>query len=353
MVNTNLEQYSVADFLDWSDSKRLELNPYFQRNSVWSPSAKTYLIDTILNDMPIPKIYLRSKIDLVTKKTIREVVDGQQRVRAILDFCRNKYKLSSRSKEFKGLGFDDLDEEQKTSFLSYSLSVDQLLNADDADILEVFSRLNSYSVRLNPAELRHAEFQGELKWGIVELAKKHTQLWSDYEILSLSRRARMLDYSLVAEMCQILIEGVKDGGQPNITKFYKRHDSDDFKFDPVAKRFKKVLDFIDENVAEAVVDSLASPPHFLMLFAAAAYLLVGIPVGDIEKEINAIPDEGFSDSEDILENLIFLKEIIDAEIDAPKELDSFEEKSASSTQRLSRRRIRFPVFVAAFQGSLK
>lgn len=77
---TILEQYRVSDFLDWNRQKKLILNPDFQRGSVWTPAARSYLIDTILRELPIPKIYLRTNLDISTKESIREVVDGQQRV---------------------------------------------------------------------------------------------------------------------------------------------------------------------------------------------------------------------------------------------------------------------------------
>ena len=80
-----LEQYRISDFVEWHKEKRLNLNPDFQRGSVWSPGARTFLIDTILRQLPVPKVYLRTNIDVATKKTVREVVDGQQRMRAILD----------------------------------------------------------------------------------------------------------------------------------------------------------------------------------------------------------------------------------------------------------------------------
>jgi hypothetical protein len=73
-----LEQYPISDFLEWHQKKTLILNPHFQRRSIWTPVARSYLIDTILRQMPIPKIYLRTKIEVRTRKTIREVVDGQQ-----------------------------------------------------------------------------------------------------------------------------------------------------------------------------------------------------------------------------------------------------------------------------------
>ncbi len=149
-----LEQYRIADFLEWHRKKQLVLNPDFQRGSVWTPAARTYLIDTILRQYPIPKVYLRTIVDVTTQQSVREVVDGQQRLRAILDYANDRFVLSSRAGEFAGLGYSDLETEFKERFLSYPIAVGQLLNANDDDVLEVFSRLNSYSVTLNPAEKR-------------------------------------------------------------------------------------------------------------------------------------------------------------------------------------------------------
>src|ERR1017187_2536928 len=116
-----LEQYRISDFVEWHKQKRLDLNPDFQRGSVWSPAARTFLIDTILRQLPVPKVYLRTKIDVVTKHAIREVVDGQQRMRAILDFANDGFALSKRAGEFFGLKYSTMTVEQQEHFLSYPI----------------------------------------------------------------------------------------------------------------------------------------------------------------------------------------------------------------------------------------
>src|SRR3546814_16922943 len=97
-----LEQYRIADFLDWHKEKRLVLNPEFQRGSVWTAAAKTYLIDTILRQLPMPKVYLRTRVDLESKKSIREVVDGQQRLRAHIDVSDDTLAFQKRAGGFAG-----------------------------------------------------------------------------------------------------------------------------------------------------------------------------------------------------------------------------------------------------------
>ncbi|HEX7261236.1 MAG TPA: DUF262 domain-containing protein, partial [Luteolibacter sp.] len=84
------QTYTISDFIEWHNKNQLILSPDFQRGSVWTASAKVFLIDTILNDFPIPQIYFRTKIDPTSQSTVREVIDGQQRLRAILEFAAGK-----------------------------------------------------------------------------------------------------------------------------------------------------------------------------------------------------------------------------------------------------------------------
>ena len=160
------QTYTISDFIEWSRKGQLKLDPDFQRGSVWTPAARVFLIDTILNDLPIPQVYFRTKVDPATQTTVREVVDGQQRLRAILDFASGKLRLTSKAPKHRGKLYDNLTIEDKELFLNYKVPVVQLLNASNADVLEVFARLNSYSVKVTPAELRHAEYSEPVKWAI-------------------------------------------------------------------------------------------------------------------------------------------------------------------------------------------
>ena len=162
----NIQSYTVADFIEWDKRNQLRLSPDFQRGAVWAAGAKSYLIDTILNDYPIPQVYFRTIIDPITQSTIREVVDGQQRLRAILEFASGKFRLGAKSDLCARLDYDSLDVEAKSKFLAFEVPSVQLVNAEDEKVLEVFARLNSYSVSLNPAELRHSTYSQPVKLAI-------------------------------------------------------------------------------------------------------------------------------------------------------------------------------------------
>ena len=69
--------YNISDLNEWHQKETLILQPKFQRRPIWSKNARSYLIDTILRGLPVPKLYIRQKIDLDTRRSIREVVDGR------------------------------------------------------------------------------------------------------------------------------------------------------------------------------------------------------------------------------------------------------------------------------------
>ena len=344
-----LEQYRISDFIEWNKQKRLKLNPDFQRGSVWSPAARTFLIDTILRQLPIPKVYLRTNIDVTTKKTVREVVDGQQRMRAILDFADDGFPLTKRAGEFRGLKYSTLSVEQQENFLGYAIAVDQLVNASNTDVLEVFARLNSYTVTLNPPERRHAKWQGDFKWSVRSEARKWGVLWEKYKILTVKERVRMLDDSLTSEMFGVLLDGVSDGGQSKIDVLYKKYDPG---FDTaVVGKLDTTLQFFVDHLASGLVDTpLLSATHFLMLFSALAALLVGIPGN---ANVPAVPQVKAKILENNLdrarEKLLQLGSIIDSDDEPSGKYSNFWKASRSTTQRIASRKIRFPFFVQALR----
>ena len=138
--------YTVNDFLEWYERKQLVLSPKFQRRSVWKDVAKSFLIDSILRDKPLPKIFIRQMTDIKNRITIREVVDGQQRLRTIIDFINDGFKIKKvHNNEYGEKYFSQLDEETQSSILTYKFSVDTLIGVEDSDIMDIFARLNTYN----------------------------------------------------------------------------------------------------------------------------------------------------------------------------------------------------------------
>lgn len=341
-----LEQFRITDFIAWRDAKALKLNPEFQRGSVWSPAARIMLIDTILRDLPVPKIFIRSKIDKITKSSIKEIVDGQQRLRAILDFADDKITLSKRTKEFSGYKFSTLSDELQEKFLSYPLAVDQLINAKDEVVLDIFARLNSYNVKLNAPELRHAAYQGDFKNSAHEIALEYFDFWTKYRVFSNREMVRMENDALVAEMYIFLLQGVSDGGAEKIDRAYRKYDPEDaFDKDVIEAKFRDVMHVIVTELAPRLGDAtMLKPPHLLMLFASVAHAQFGIPQGMLD--VLPVGKPLSADLNLAADRLADLSRIIDSK-EEPENLKDFWRASKSSTQRIASRKMRFlPLFEA-------
>lgn len=342
------QTYTISDFIEWSGKKQLVLASDFQRGSVWTTSAKVFLIDTILNDLPMPQIFVRTKIDAANQTTIREVVDGQQRLRSILEFAAGKMRLTSKAPKFKGKTYGDLDIESKEIFLSYKVPVVQLINASDADVLEVFSRLNSYSVKVTPAELRHAEYSEPVKWAIYDASREWSILWDKYKVVSLRDSVRLKNTSVIAEMFMILDNGFADGGEPSISKYYKemKQKPDEY-FYPLRNKLDSIINEIISNLGDDFSDTtFFDAPNFLALFAAIAYLKGWMTASKATEGLD-IPSGTDVDWAHGTEFLARISQSFDEEDEANAAYAAFVTASASSTHRISSRKPRFQSIVQA------
>src|SRR5258708_6603749 len=163
----NTRNYSVRDFEEWHERGELVLAPKFQRREGWSDKARSYLIDTIIRGKPIPKIYMRQDVNPATRRTIREIVDGQQRLRTVLSFLKDGFKISkTHNEDFGGCYFSGLDKDTQRDVLKYEFVVDLLQDMPDKDVHDVFARINTYACSLKNQELRNAKWFGDFKTSV-------------------------------------------------------------------------------------------------------------------------------------------------------------------------------------------
>ena len=342
------QQYPISDLYGWIKNKELSLAPDFQRGDTWTTSAQCFFIDTLLRDLPIPPIYIRLVTNPDTKTSYREVVDGQQRLSAILKFIDGALVLDKRCKEYAGKTYDLLEEDEQKLFLAYQIGVEQLFGADDDTVLDIFHRINAYGLSLNRQELRHGKFQGgryqgEFRWAVIRTAERWEILWSKFGVVTVRNRVRLLHQELVAQLLGVILEGVTDGGQPKIDRLYERYDSS--VPEDTEEHYDQICNYLVEHFSSVLETKLGNGPHFMMLFAGVAHALFGLPQGDMRPEFGGMPKRDLSALSDVTvarSNLLALADVFDISgEDVPDRLAGFKVAIAGTTQRIRSRSVRF------------
>ena len=276
MKNFDSRTYSVNDFREWNERKELELQPKFQRRSVWSDKAKSYLMDTIIRGKPIPKIFMRQDIDPKTRKTVRQVVDGQQRLRTIFAYLQDGFKISKvHNPDYGGKFCSELPSDIHGAILKYELSVDLLLDTPDKEVLDIFARLNSYAVKLNAQELRNSKYFGPFKQTAYSLGFEFITFWTQNGIFTDAQIMRMDEAELVSELLIAMMDGIKS--RKAIESYYKKCDDDLKGGAKLMHEFRKTMDAIGA-VSQGLLKGtrFASPVLFYSLFCSFYHHQYGI-----------------------------------------------------------------------------
>lgn len=321
MKNFDTRAYSINDFIQWSETDQLVLSPKFQRKEVWSEKAKSYLIDTIIRGKPIPKVFIRQILNAMSRKTVREVVDGQQRLRAILAYMNDGFVISkTHNKKFGGLYFSELstvDPDIQNELLNYEISVDLLTNISDGDVLDIFARLNSYAVPLNEQEKIHARHFSLFKLMVEDTAHDLHDFWVDNKIISNSKILRMEDVALCSELYIGMLDGIQT--KKSVSKYYEKYEKDDINevnFQDLKAQFINVIDLISEIFADNLKNSNFKRIHvFYSLFLTIYHLMYGL------KDIDSPPHIDLTKINRIENNLSHVDTLFDDSTEISTEED--------------------------------
>ena len=240
----------VADYCHDYNNNKITVNDDYQRNvGLWTAQARSFFIESILLEYPIPKLYLHVKLDLKSRQQVKEVVDGQQRTQALVSFFNNKQRLTKNidTDELRGLNYNQLSDEWKSRFLSYSLPIDQFSGATEDEIREAFRRMNANNVPLNDEEQRNARYQGPFKWFIVEVADKYKGVLGRMGPFSRRDLIRMSDLKLYADVVLTLDSGFQTIKGKQIDDLYKKYNGT---FPPEDRYKSIVIDALDKFVAD-------------------------------------------------------------------------------------------------------
>lgn len=217
----------------------LILDPDFQRRFVWTQSHQEEFLDTILNGLPFPEIYVsKGEVDVAAMRTVRHVIDGQQRLTTIKNYIDGNFDKPL----VKVASYVALSEDQKGQLLSYEIVVRDLGIIDDSTVREIFRRINLTKFKLDSVEIHNAIYDGSY----IQTAKSIL----DASDLSLFGVFKETEFTRMADLHFILLimATYESGGyfaqdkevEPFVEKFNEEYPNKDQAFNQIVGALKIV-----------------------------------------------------------------------------------------------------------------
>ena len=179
--------------------------PDFQRGYVWQHKQASQFVESLLQGLPVPGIFLTQEPD--TEKLM--VIDGQQRLKTMQFFYsgafpegaldvngERPFALQGVDQAFEGKKYVDLREPDRRRLddtLIHATIIRQLFPEEGlSSVFHIFQRLNSTGQRLVPQEIRQAIYRGDLLDSI-----KGMNANTDWRAIFGSKHRRQKDQELI------------------------------------------------------------------------------------------------------------------------------------------------------------
>ena len=175
-IRIDQQMLSIKYMLELMDENLIELNPGYQRNRVWKENKrKSLLIESLMLRIPIPAFYFYENED-----GKYQVIDGQQRLSTIKEFVKGEFKLSGLEylgHKYNKKSFDDIDIKYKQRIYRTQIAVNILdARSPKKVIYDIFRRVNTGGVNLNPQEMRNAICKPEVRAFLIRGTKNKNYL---------------------------------------------------------------------------------------------------------------------------------------------------------------------------------
>ncbi|UHQ56643.1 DUF262 domain-containing protein [Microbulbifer sp. YPW16] len=239
-LRTNATNRRIREIISAVRTETLLPRPDFQRRLVWTNKDKVAFIETILQHLPFPEIYVcAGAVDPTTAQGTEWLVDGQQRVSTIVAYFNGDKDLKLPSEV---PAYEKLDPDTKTAFLEYTVVVRDLGNVPVDYVKEVFQRINSTKYGLNAMELANARYDGAIKKTAETLAAH--PFFSEHGVFKISDIRRMGDISFQLSVLITIEQGYFDDSDAH-DAFLERYNDEYPRGEEFQYRVTKSLEFID------------------------------------------------------------------------------------------------------------
>ncbi|MCX6601838.1 MAG: DUF262 domain-containing protein [bacterium] len=206
-ITFSTDQKTVQEIVDLYDHGRLNLEPGFQRSSVWGDTDRKRLIDSILRNYPLPSVFLYRRTD-ESGELRYDVVDGKQRIESILMFMGklrgHRFQVRTQLDDTDSREWIDwrylIRKRKQSLIMAYKLQAIEV-HGDLSTIIKLFVRINSTGKALTGAEKRHANYyKSPFLKSAAKLAKRYENYLIAQGILNHSQISRMKHVELFCEL---------------------------------------------------------------------------------------------------------------------------------------------------------
>lgn len=264
---------------DFTEGK-LFADPSYQRRKVWNDQDKVRLIETILVELVMPEVFFwTTDRDPDTGIACTHIVDGQQRINAIVDYIggeyvlNDKYLMNDEIKAFCGKkSFKQLDQIYKNKIWEYPISIVEIdSECTMVEIKELFYRLNLTNYSLNQQEKRNSR---DSAFGDKSEALSTYDFWKKTKLFSSADARRMKDVEYCCSIYILANEGIVD--QTNDTKINNYYDDykEDFDADNKLKsRILRAMSVIEDILDKTTVSFISKKAQMYTLFCVVFRML--------------------------------------------------------------------------------
>jgi hypothetical protein len=277
-MKTNKRPWPLATLSHLNGMRqRIDTNPDFQRPAVWTTAQKQLLIDSIVREYDVPKMYWR-KLPGTTARY--DVVDGQQRLRAIWSFVDEEFNLPKDAEPVDGMAvancsYASLPDDLRVRFDTYPLDVVVLEDTDEDEVREMFLRLQ------NGTSLKAQEKRNAMPGAMREFVRSLTQ-HIFFQRVGFANSRFSHDHVAAQMVCLELAAGPANVKNADLTRMYDANQ----KFDvngPVAKATRRTLGLL----AEVFFDKTPELERFntIALYCVFAELQRVYAIGGVKSEL--------------------------------------------------------------------
>lgn len=294
----NSSNTTVSVFCEQDAMKKYNYDPPYQRDyNVWNMEQKSLLIDTIMKNFPMPPIFLQQIIE--KGKTRYDVIDGKQRLNTIKEFVNNEVPLPKTFgddeygiSEMNGLFYSELEVLAKENsdvedfldvFWSYTISVEYIERTDEENVVvdQIFDRLNRGGERLNPAELRKANYYYSALYQEIENVAKTSIV---AKALSDLKNVRMKNIEFVTEIFIMALKQENISGESDkIDELFEEQVESTSK-ERIAETAKQIVDafeVFDSFGLDLAKYQIKGTSHlYALLYLAYCIVVHGVEIDD-------------------------------------------------------------------------